>query len=43
MTDAEQIGVPIWRMITDSQVRAATKGVQADLAKRGYYEEPPRS
>jgi hypothetical protein len=35
-----QIGLPIWRMITDSQVRAARKEVLADLETRGFYSVP---
>ncbi|BEI84733.1 hypothetical protein CcaverHIS002_0501340 [Cutaneotrichosporon cavernicola] len=31
------IGLPVWRMMTDSQVRASSKQVDADLQARGFY------
>ncbi|WVQ79783.1 hypothetical protein IAT38_001883 [Cryptococcus sp. DSM 104549] len=31
-------GVPIWRMITDSTVRAAAKDVRADYESTGFYD-----
>lgn len=33
------IGLPIWRRITDAQVRGVRKDVYADLERRGFFTE----
>ena len=40
LANTRQIGIPIWRMITDSQVRGARREVEADLTARGFYVTP---
>lgn len=32
-----QIGVPIWRMITDTSVRKEAPAVRKELEDRGFY------
>lgn len=32
------IAAPIWRMVTDGQIRAAKKDVEASLQARGFYQ-----